>query len=460
VAGGSLQTICDVGFGLGGTWNPEDVIVFSTEKGLYQVPAASGTPRLLISSQDGAKFNFRPQFLPDGLRFLYGVVPDSVYLASLAGGAPRRVLTGTPVALYAPPGHLLFYRDNTLVAQRFESDLSGPIGDLVPIEEGVARPNCCGGAPFSVSDNGVLAYRTFHALTRRLQWFDRTGRAVSTIGPFPFRNFGAAELSPDGTQIAMNSPTVPNEQTDIWLFDLKQRQPRQLTFAAGADYRPIWSPESRRLVFVSRRSGESGLYQISVGGEPEKLLLPSPTDAREYWPTDWSSKGIVYESRGDRFDVDLWMFPIDGDRKPYPVVPDPGVQRDAKVSPNGRWLAYTEGDRRGGRPEVFVRSLATGGKWNISTTGGRSARWRDDGKELFYLAADGNLMAVPVEANATSFLYGVPATLFQTGLSFLEGPGVASFGVSPGGRQFLIPVADGSAPSIVVVTSWPAMVKP
>jgi Tol biopolymer transport system component len=326
----------------------------------------------------------------------------------------------------------------------------------VPIAQGFAGPGTGGGAPFSVSDNGVLAYKTFPSLTRRLRWFDRTGRAVGTIGPFPFKDFGVAELSPDGTHIAMNSPNLARDDTHIWLFDLTHRQPRQLTFAAGTDRRPMWSPDGRSLLFVSRRQGASGLYQKSVGGEPEELVLRSQTDGREYWPTDWSSKGIVYESGGDRFDVDLWILPIDGDRKPYPVVREPGVQGDAKVSPNRRWLAYTDGDTRG-RPEVFVRSLATGGKWRISTAGGRFARWRDDGKELFYLAADGNLIAVPVEANATSFRHGVPETLFQTGLSFLGG---GSFSVSAGGRQFLMPVADDTAASIVVVTNWPATLKP
>jgi dipeptidyl aminopeptidase/acylaminoacyl peptidase len=386
---------------------------------------------------------------------LYGVAPDSVYLASLAGGAPRRVLTGSALALYAPTGHLLFSRDSTLVAQRFDSDVSGPIGDPVPIARDFADPRIGGGAPFSVSDNGVLAYRTFPSVTRRLQWFDRTGRPVGTIGPFPFPDVGGAELSPDGTHIAMTSPTGPGEDSHTWLFDLAQRQPRQLTFAAGADGRPIWSPEGRKLLFVSRRPGASGLYQKSVSGEPEELLLRSPTEGWAYWPTDWSSKGIVYESRSDRFEIDLWILPIDGDRKPYPVVRDPGVQGDGKVSPNGRWLAYTDGDTRG-RPEVFVRDLVTGGKWNISTSGGRLARWRDDGKELFYLAADGNLIAVPVEANAASFRPGVPETLFQSGLSFLGG---GSFSVAPGGHQFLLPAAGDNAAAIEVVINWPARLK-
>jgi Tol biopolymer transport system component len=456
-AGGSLQTICEVAFGLGGSWNPEGVIVFSAAEGLYQVSAAApgGTPRLLISSQDGGKFNFRPQFLPDGRRFLYGTAPDNVYLASLAGGAPRRVLTGAPMALYAPTGHLLFYRDSTLLAQRFDSNLSGPISDPVAIAEGITGPLCCGGAAFSVSDNGVLAYKTFPSSTRRLQLFDRTGHAVDTIGPLPFEDFGAAELSHDGTQIAMHSSSVPDETAHIWLFDLTQRQPRQLTFAAGVYFRPIWSPDGRRLVFASRRAGESGLYQKSLGGEPAELVLPSPTDGREYRATDWSLNGIVYESRGEGFDVDLWILPIDGDRKPYPVVGDPGVQGEGKMSPNGRWLAYTEGDRRG-RQEVFVRRLATGEKWKISTAGGKFARWRDDGKELFYLAADGNLIAVPVETNAANFRYGVSETLFQTGLSFRE----QAFSVSKDGRQFLMPVADDGASSIVVFINWLATLNP
>ena len=466
LSGGPVQTICDVPLGLGGAWNRDGVIVFlrSDTEGFYKVAAAGGAPAPLLVPQSGERFRFRPQFLPDGRRFLYSVLPEAVYLASLDGGVARRVLTGTSMALYAPPGYLLFYQGSTLVAQRFDDDLNRSLADPLPIGEGLSGPRYGGGgAGYSVSENGVLAYRTALEGIRQnqLAWFDRGGRQVGTIGPFPFANFGALDLSSDGEQIAMQSPNGPSPDADIWLFDLRQSQPKQLTFGGGEDRHPIWSPDGRSFVFASRRPGASGLYQKSVGGDQrEDLLLRSQTDLwHEHWPTDWSSKGIVYESGIDRNNLDVWILSV-GNRKPHPVIREPGNQGEAKVSPDGRWIAYTN-EEPAGRPEVFVQSLMTAGaKWRVSTGGGRWPLWRRDGKELFYLAADGNLIAVPIESNATAMRPGVGKALFKTDLSFIGGAG--SFGASSDGHRFLIRTAGDSdeAASIVVVSNWLAAVKP
>ena len=222
------------------------------------------------------------------------------------------------------PGTCCFL-DSTLVAQRFDSDLSGPIGDPVPIAQNFTDPLAAEARRSPCPTTGCWRIGRFPVDPQAPVVRLARAQPLGTIGPFPFEDFGAAELSPDGTQIAMHRANPSDEDTHIWLFDLTQRQPRQLTFSAGADRRPMWSPDGRRLLFVSRRPGASGLYQKPVGGEPEELLLPSPTDGRVHLPTDWSSKGIVYESGSDRFDFDLWILPIDGDRKPYSVVREPGA---------------------------------------------------------------------------------------------------------------------------------------
>ena len=148
----------------------------------------------------------------------------------------------------------------------------------------------------------------------------------------------------------MQAGQGPDPNSEIWLFDLARGQPTQLTFSAGADRRPIWSPDSQRLVFASRRQEATGIYQKVAGGEqPEALLHRSQNVPREDWPLDWSSKGIVYASGSDRESDDLWMLPFDGDRKPYPLVREPGQQDEARVSPNARWLAYTDPQKAGQR---------------------------------------------------------------------------------------------------------------
>jgi len=470
VSGGPVQRICDAP-GLGGTWNREDVIVFtrSDTDGQYRVSAAGGSAMPLTFVNRGGRFQSRPVFLPDGRRFLYFVPPDVVYLASLDGNAPRRLPLKATVALYSSPGYLLFSREGTLVAQRFDADLTTPVGDPVPLAENVvtgppagsAAPP--GGAAFSVSGNGVLTYAIRPATSVEVAYFDRAGRRLSSVGPFPFETVGGLELSPDGTQLAMQSPPGPTPNSEIWLFDLDRRRPTQLTFSPGADRHPVWSPDGRRVAFASRRQDAPGLYQKPAGGqEPEELLLRSQSDEwDQYWPSDWSSRGIVYESGRHADKVELWMLPFEGDRKPYPLVREPGNHHGAKVSPDATLLAY-QTEFATGSPDVVIQGLQTSGaKWRVSTGGGSSPRWRRDGKELFYLATDSQLMAVPIAGDITRGLrVGTAQALFRTGLSVVR-TGAASTNVSPDGQRFLIATADPNGlPSIVVVSNWPALLKP
>jgi Tol biopolymer transport system component len=467
VFGGSVQTICDAPVGLGGDWNRENVILFlrSETDGFYQVPATGGLPRAVVSPRAGESFRSRPHFLPDGQRFLYGVSPDKVYLGSLAGAASKEVLAGTGMALYAPPGYLLYHQGNSLVAQRFNADLDAPLGDPVTIGEGTPGPiHGGGGLPFSLSTTGVLAYKTdlLEGLPQRIGWFDRTGRPLEPIEPFPFETFSGVALSRDGGQLALQTLSGAEPGSEIWLFDLMRGRPIQFTFSDGSDRAPVWSPDGQQVVFASQRREGPGMYLKGAGGEqPEKLLLPSKTPGwDEHWPTDWSSKGIVFAS-GKRRDTDIWILPLDGDRTAYPVVREPGEDSGAEVSPDARWLAYTHRDTAWSPPAVFVRSLsATAVKFRVSIGGGQSPRWRADGKELFYLAADGNLMAVPIEPDATTLVHDVPKILFQTG--HIKGAaGARIFGVSPGGQRFLFRLKNDqpATASIVVVTNWPVLLQ-
>jgi serine/threonine protein kinase/Tol biopolymer transport system component len=471
-SGGPVQVISDVRAGLGGTWNREGTIVFlsSGTDGLFKVPAAGGEPTPLASFTHPEGLHHRPIFLPDGRRFLYFVVPDAVYLGSIDDGSPVRIPARTDAAAYAPPGYLVQRQGPSLVAQRFNSDLSKPLGDPVPIAEN-AVPRYPGGlrgsASFSVSDNGVLAYATPPAQTTiDLGWFDREGHPLGTVGPFPFETFGGVELSPDGTRLAMQSPRGPGPSSEVWLFDLGQNRATQLTFADGSDRDPIWSLDGKQLAFASLRPGAPGMYRKLAGGaQPEQLLLASTITWREeHWPSDWSPSGIVYESGTDPESDDIWMLPLEGDRKPYPLVREPGNQRAAKLSPNGKWLAYvTEATR--GRPEVMVGSLVTpGAKWRISAGGGAFPRWRRDGRELLYLASGGTITAVPIDADPDGALrMGAARSLFRTGIQALGGIGGSAFDVSSDGQRFLVMTPRSGelrvTPSIVVVTNWTSMLK-
>jgi eukaryotic-like serine/threonine-protein kinase len=474
-AGGAIQIICDAGMGLGGTWNHEGLIVFAPGVGqaLAKTPATGGQPSPVTALQEKETYHARPQFLPDGRRFLYAAAsnsgtlltppprPSALYLGSIDGGPSVRVLSTTG-AVYAAPGYLLMMEEpgGPLLAQRFDVDRAALVGDRVQIGESVVGL----GENISVSDNGVLAYVTNPAVNVRLAWVDRAGRPVGAVIPFPFGRYAAPELSPDGSQIAVESVPTPQTQTapwlneEVWVFNLKSGGSTQLTFDAASDERPVWSPDGSRLVFVSRRDVGQGLYQKMASNEkPEELLLRAEGTLLPF-PWDWSSHGIAYDSGGS--EADLWLLPLTGDRRPVPLVTDKSVQAEAQFSPDGRWLAYRSNEM--GRPEVFVKSFPpTENKRRISIDGGSRPRWRRDGKELFYLAADGTLMAVALVNDGIRLQPDVPRPLFQTGLSG-QYPGLRTYSVSPTGQRFLITVSDDPAAttSIVVVSNWLAAFRP
>ena len=462
LSGGPVQTICDAGLGFGGTWNHDGVIIFAPtdHDGLFQVAAAGGAPSALTALQNGESYHRSPSFLADGNRFLYFADPDTVYLGSLDGRPPKRVLTTEQMALVSGQ-HLLYSQNGTLSAQKFDERRLALVGDRVLIGEDVviAPP---GGAGFSVSET-ALAYLVRPQVRFSLVWVNRSGQHLATVGPFHFGSYGDVELSPDGKHIAVINAGERFRNSNVWVFDSTGRQPSQFTFSAPNRF-PVWSVDGRALVFTSGRAAAPGMYEKPVGGAaPEDVILQStmvPTPALPR-PSDWSRRGIVYEVTAPATrSTTLWVLPNDGDRKPYPLVRENGNQRDGKISPNGRWLAYASD--QSGRSEVLVQSLSTPQlKWNVSTTGGSVPRWRNDGKELFFLGTDGTLMSVAIIGDAAAFHKGEPQPLFQTRLSGLPEP-LRSFAVAPGGQQFLLSEPDNPDPgrSIVVASHWQTLLKP
>ena len=454
VSGGATITLADAPMGQGGTWNREGVILFAPDlrSVLFRVSDAGGTPTPVttIHQELGHQGHVFPQFLPDGRQFLYlvrGSQPQGgIYLASLDREETKLLLPTSLKAMYAPPGYLLFLRDARLMALAFDLRARATLGEPVAVAESVAFSSTNGRAAYTVSDNGVLAFRTAGILaTSQMVWTDRLGKTVASVGPPG--DYVTPNFSPDESRLAVESHDLYTGSGDLWVFDLRRGTSTRYTTDGSHNNSPVWSPNGATIVYASREGAVVNLHLKSTSGsEPAEALLPPGPDRV---PSDWSPDGqhILYQENDARTRFNLRVLRMPG-REPLPYLETPFAERDGHFSPDGRWVAYVSDES--GADEVYVRPFPlSSGKWPISNGGGQMPRWRADGKELFYRAGN-TIMVAPVRTGPP-FDVGRPQAVF-TG-SFKE------YSVSRNGRQFLLnpetpvtPVA--VAPPISLVLNW------
>jgi eukaryotic-like serine/threonine-protein kinase len=476
VSGGLPQALCDLpGVAVGGSWNRDgDIIVGNTAGGLLRVRETGGaaSPVTAIDPSRKEEFHLLPTFLPDGRHFVYLRIapgaPDNsgTYVGTLdakpEAQSAQRLLPYEVGLTYAEaggagPGRLLFLREGTLMAQPFDAKRLALAGDPAPLAERVGSFR--DGGFFASSDNGVLVYRTAES-DSQLAWFDRQGTMSSRVSePGGFR---AAALSADGTR-AVASRTNPQDtsKADLWLFDLSRAGgATRLTLGTGIAEYPIWSRDGKRIVFTF---GNNVLRQKLASGEGDEQELVRSISAGVVQATDWSPDGrfLLYTIAASMATtLDLWV--LSGqDPKPVPFVRTQFAEHQGRFSPTGRWVAYVSDES--GRSEVYVRgftedfssgSASTGGRVLVSRGGGTAPRWRGDGRELFYLAPDGKMMAVEVIAQQ-EFTGGTPTPLFQTP------PGAIVGDVTADGKRFLLvtPVGPSASVPFTVVLNWTAALK-
>ena len=415
VTGGPAQKICDAPTGADGSWSPEGVILYDgrATDPIHRVSASGGSPTVAVKPDASRKETTVgwPEFLPDGRHFLYlatGAKPDDgMYrVGSLDSTQSQPVAPAQTLVTYAPPGYLLFVRDRTLVAQRFDLSSRKMQGEPVPLAEHIATDSV-GLARFSVSRNGTLAYRTGES-GNRILWVDRAGKDLETLGdPAEYHN---PAFSPSGDRIAFDLIDPRTGKSDIWIRDVARGVNSRFTFSPEVTFNAVWSPDGRRIVFSLGNGWD--LYEKPADGEgQEKLLLH--TDEQKV-PLDFSRDGryLTFQSRGKDTGWDVWVLPLFGDGKPFPFVKSRFIEVLPVISPDGHYLAYQSNES--GRFEVYVQTFPSpGGKWQISSTGGTEPRWRSDGREMFYRSAEQKLMAVPIDL-APRFSAGVPKALFQS----------------------------------------------
>jgi eukaryotic-like serine/threonine-protein kinase len=465
---GSVRALARAPNARGGTWSADGVILYSPALNtpLFRIDASGGRATAVTRlEQTGHSSHRHPQFLPDGRRFIFsgvfGSSPSGVYLSSLDGSEPRRLINGGggSYTAYVTPGYLLTVEQSVLLARRLDLE-SLKVSEPQTLAQEVGQ-DLNGRRAFSVSP-GMLANRTGGSERWQLAWFDRSGRRLHAVGPVEPTQPVNIELSPDGRHAAI----ARGGPRDVWLIDTERDVATRLTTDPRDDFSAVWSPDGQRVAFRSDRDGQYNLFEIAAIGGTERRIFQS---AQQKTPLDWSPDGrfVMYAELNPAGGSDLFAVTVTGDAKPAAIAQTQFDERDGQFAPNNRWIAYASDES--GRYEVYLQSFpARGAKIQISIGGGIGPRWRGDGRELFYVAPDGTVMSVPLHVDAVGKTIepGVPLRLFRPSIAYgglipSDGSTHQQYAVTGDGQRFLVNtvVGEPTAPPIRIVLNWQAALK-
>jgi dipeptidyl aminopeptidase/acylaminoacyl peptidase len=385
---------------------------------------------------------------------------NGIFVATIDGKDEQRILPVLSNARYVAPGYLVFGKDGSLRAQRFDPERLQLSGEPVTLADGVQYFGFYASNLFSVSETGTLAFVTGQGtLTRRFTWIDRQGAVLGTTGKPG--NYFSPRLSHDGKRIAVDQSEATSDSGDIWVLDRERGVGTRLTFDPRNESAPIWSPDDRRILFFGNFPDRNDLFMVASDGTGviETIL----SNGADNLPSDWSSDGkfiLLQSSKGAGLsNTDLWIYSLE-EKKAEPWIASPYAERQARFSPDRKWIAYASNES--GRVEVYVRGfMPAGGKWRVSSDGGYSPVWRPDGKELFFISADGKVMSVALRPGAT--FDGAAATpLFRIPGDILDLSVVTQYDVSPDGQRFLMNLDTPAKEQrmITLITNWPSLLKP
>jgi Tol biopolymer transport system component len=475
-SGGTPIVLCDASdadiITTGGSWNRDGVIIFGAPQGVYRVSASGGAPIQIaaVNGLSGETGYGAPQFLPDGDRFLVFVRSEDpaqagYYVSSLSRPERKTLLLATKskAIFVANEGgdssYLLYLQDRTVLGRRVDRRTLALGGDPVPIASNVALfPPGFHASFWSSASGNLLAYRNEASDKPRLTWLYSDGKRQSETGTEDF--YTHARVSRDGSRAAMELADGTGNM-DIWTWDFARRVKTRQTFDPKPDRSPTWAPNGRELAFSSLRTGVWQIFRKDVtSGRPEEQLT---TGAGDKIVPDWSRDGryLLFIQIETTTAEDIWALPLEGDRRPYPVLQTPAIDTNPALSPDGQWLAFESS--ASGRPEVLVtrfpgsRSAVAGTapRWQVSTQGGSRPRWSGDGRALFYVSLDdGSIMRAGVHIADPGFESDVPRVYAEIPVM----PGARSpFDVSADGRLLLLERTINQGAPLAVVTNWPAI---
>jgi Tol biopolymer transport system component len=461
-SGGPAQTICDAPVGRGGSWSQGGTIVYKLAgpPTLLRVQAQGGTP-VAASELDASQqedFHRWPWFLPDGRHYIFFVHSQStdhtgIALGSLDNKQHRFLFRNDSNAVYAS-GYLVFVSGGYLLAQKFEADRLELVGEAVRIAENVTASLRNYHGTFAASQTGTLLYFRGAGNGSQLVLRNRRGKPLGVSGP-PAR-YVWPRVSPDGRQVAVGIEDDTGK-ADIWLLSFERGTRTRLTFDPGSVENPVWSPDGTKIYYASTRSGLSHIYAKLANGAGTEEMILNTSGSTEY-PMDISPDGLYLAyDRTEGMRRGIWILPLFGDRKPFPLVQTDFPAVAPKFSPDGKFVAYLGIET--GNWEVYITPFPGGGaKWQVSEHGGNVPVWRGDGKELYYQSGN-DLVAVEVRESGAGVELGNPQRLF--GVSTVSGPNGPYELVARDGSKFLInAVPELSTPDPpVLITNWPEELK-
>jgi Tol biopolymer transport system component len=456
VAGGTVQTICDAPDPRGGSWGRDGVIVFAPAPfgGLARVSASGGTPSPATRPEGGSISDRLPSFLPDGRRLLFfqgvGIRTTTkdvgIWSLDLTTGKAALVVRENSGGIWVEPGFLVFVRNGTLMAQRTDEKSLRTSGEAVPLAEGVWFNAYRWTGNYSLSDTGLLVFEGGGlAAKSQLTWMDLDGKVVGTVGE-PAPNTELA-LSPDGRR-ALTTVPEPNGVRSIWMYDLTRGVASRFpTDGASADF-PVWSPDGRQVVYGD---GDGNLFAKAADGLSRARALIRVESSNQI-ATSWSPDGsaIAFAHQDSKTGWDIWILPLSGDRRPYPLIVTSANELWGKFSPDGKWLSYFS-DASGGQELYVVPFPGPGEKRQVTSGGSDDAFWLGTSGELAY-ARGGKLFAVRVERQGI----GDPRLLL--GGRTLRPPAGSLTTSTQDGKRLLValPIGEDVSPTMTLVTNWSA----
>jgi serine/threonine protein kinase len=465
--GGPVEMICNAPDARGGTWNKQNVIVFTPDStgGLWRVSASGGTP-VELPVKPPANDTLRwPQFLSDDEHFLFysGAVTGErassrgIYVGSLSSPEAKFLVQADAMGRYAD-GYLLFGRSGYLMAQPMNERSHVMSGDTVPLVERIGVSELRYYTMFSVSQNGLLVYATEDDSRVQWTWLSPDGRELGKVGEPG--DFVRADLSPDGKTALMTKRDLVGGYS-LWMLDLEHDAASRFTFGerSGSPYGGVWSPDGKYVAFASNRESPDtfNIYvKLATGSQPETLLVKNGASSI---PFDWSRNGqlayITDLSQGQHKDT-IWFVNMNGDRKPYPVIQNKGNDDTPRFSEDGRWVAF-ESDITG-HWEVYLTTVgAPSNHWQVSLNGGLGAHFCAGSEHFYYRTLDDQLMVVELGLKGTEPRVG-PAR------AALGGRKMSEFRHLTPNRdcsRFLAAVAQqDSAPHLGLYANWHRRLKP